>query len=181
MCEDHILDTCNPSLVDVHESGHTRGGRTSLRPARFSTHRAPVPRLHAMRRAAHAHLIHPAPLWKRSTCLHMRLLSCDISPRVPQNTTHSDVNPQEVSRFSSLTRPPLSSVHSLRSRPASALHTSSPARLQLGHSLATAKPQPSYILARSDASSSAHHVPSQPPKEARIALALAPQDCLRAK
>ena len=65
-----------------------------------------------------------------------RPLSCDMSPRVPQNTTHSDVNPQEVSRFS------LSSVLSLRSRPASVCTPAARPAYQLGHSLATAKPQP---------------------------------------
>ena len=98
-------------------------------------------------RAARARLIHPAPLWKRSTCLHMRPLSCDISPSCSAEHDPLRCQPTRGEPLLSLKRslaPIATSLRSAHQQPGPPI------------SSATAWPQPSRNLhPRSDPSSSA--------------------------
>ena len=158
----------------------TRGGGSSRASPRRLGRRTCAVRVHttpatpAAMRAALSHLIHPAPLWKRSTGLHMaaQLRHALVFRRT---TTHSDVNLQDVRHHSAAA---LKSFLSLRSRPASAPHPQpGPPSTAQPHSLA------------SSAATYSHKVPrqllgatrSQPATEALMALALAPRRGLRAR
>ena len=88
-CRRLLSEPAAASFAEDHQSRPTRWPGPRPPPTPWSTTR--LPRLHAMRGAALAHLIHPAPPWKRSNSLQTTAQL--RRPRVPQTPTpHSDMS-----------------------------------------------------------------------------------------
>ena len=88
-CRRLLSEPAAASFAEDDQSRPTRWPGPRPAPTPWSTTR--LPRLHAMRGAALAHLIHHAPLWKRSTSLQTTAQL--RRPRVPQTPTpHSDMS-----------------------------------------------------------------------------------------
>ena len=144
----HEIKACNPgaTLHDVssmHESGQTTIGRPSLRPARLSTPHAPA--APACVRAALSHLIHTAPLWKRSPCLHMSA-QLRHAPSCSADNHPLRCQPTRSEPHFSLSR--LQSFLSLRSRPASTAPRPHPDRSSQPSPPSRAQPQPGQPISR---------------------------------